>query len=141
MKELEEIALLARKILQEALLRCMNKDNTKGACLYGAHLVHTMVSQFTQYGSVVRGGDGRGDGGFYISGVGHGHYWVEVRMPSGLVVIDITADQFGIDPLIVKPAKDVEFYFNGKQELVDQHYGEFMLEIGSVVPCEFMRVS
>ncbi|EJH7012846.1 hypothetical protein NFT50_001248 [Salmonella enterica] len=137
MKQIEEIAYLARRILQDALLRCMNKDNTKGACLYGAHLVHTMISQFTSFHSIVRGGDGKDDGGFFNGGVGSGHYWVEVETTSGAVIVDITADQFGVDALVVKPLEDAKYYRKGNQDVVDKHYGEFMLEIGRLVPCDF----
>lgn len=137
MKQIEEIAHLARRILQDALLHCMNKDNTKGACLYGAHLVHTMVSQFTGYQSIVRGGDGKDDGGFFKDGIGSGHYWVEVETATWALIVDITADQFGSDALVVKPSVDAKYYRNGNQDIVDMHYGEFMLEIGKLVPCDF----
>lgn len=57
--------------------------------------------------AVVRGGNGADDGGIFIECGGFGHYWCELNFEEVQYYIDITSEQFGFHPYIVKLANDI----------------------------------
>jgi hypothetical protein len=79
----------------------------------------------------VRGGS-ENAGALDVGGNWCGHYWVEVRMPSGAeFVVDITADQFGYEPITVAPLTAARSrYRNGPQADVDDAFAALAEEFG-----------
>ena len=53
-----------------------------------------------------------------------GHYWVVANVHGMLFIVDITADQFGMDSIIYKGLKDAPEYVEGHQALVDEHVAD-----------------
>lgn len=98
-----EIAEEARSLHCRLLSCTVGQKETTGSCLYAAILLANMLDKFGDCrNAVVRGGDGLGDGGYRdATGTWHGHYWVEVESPSGIVITDITADQFWQPTVVV----------------------------------------
>jgi len=121
-----EIASQAREIFCRLLVDAVGTSQTKGSCLYASVLLSTLINQFGDCTkAVVRGGDGAGDGGYCApDGSWYGHYWVEVAQASNTLVADITADQFGLSPVLVLPMVEAHSYVAGNQNLVDTHIAE-----------------
>lgn len=129
---LRELAEGARRIHLVLLAKSINTTATAGSCMYGAFLLRLSLRQFGNCSEVIiRGGGGGRDGGYRDgAGVVHGHYWVETCTPEGRFVLDITADQFGADPVLVSPiAAARDRYLPGDQWLVDAHVEEFEASI------------
>jgi hypothetical protein len=122
MSDIATVADSARRIFEASLAQCLGHQNTKGTCLFGAVLCAKMLNKFSEATAVIRGGDGESDGGIFIGGVGHGHYWVEAKTMDSTFVIDVTGDQFGLDPVVVALTVDCPgTYIPGCQETVDRH--------------------
>lgn len=124
--QLMDLAYAARSIHERLLRLSYGNTKTAGSCLYGTYLLAEMLKQFMP-GSVVtvRGGDGQGAGGYQDAlGQWHGHYWVELEFSGELLVMDITADQFGSDPVVVLPLATAFAYIPGCQALVEEHLRE-----------------
>lgn len=123
--DLTEVATLvsdARGMFVRLLETSLSHTNTKGTCLYAVILCSTLINRFTEHTARIRGGDGINDGGIFIGPVGHGHYWVEIEVGGTPCVIDITADQFGLPPLIFAEYSSLPArYEPGTQETVDSH--------------------
>lgn len=129
MTDIYTVATSARKIFAASLTKCLGHQDTKGSCLFGAALCAKMINQFTSATAIIRGGDGELDGGLYIDGVGHGHYWVEANTSDSTFVIDVTGDQFGLDPVVVAEVGDRPAqYIPGCQETVNRHVRELFPE-------------
>lgn len=92
-----------------------------GSCLYASILLAETLGRFSLSSAVIRGGSGeRGQGARGVDGQWHGHYWVEVMTAAGEhLVIDITADQFGHEPVRVLPYAKASDYNPGEQSEVD----------------------
>ncbi|WP_258814597.1 hypothetical protein [Klebsiella pneumoniae] len=72
--------------------------------------------------AVIRGGDGKSDGGLFTMYGGFGHYWCEISNNDEFHIVDISADQFGFEGVIVKNIKEVEGwprYIPGNQDVVN----------------------
>lgn len=117
-----EIVAMVRRIHVDLLRFTVGTTQTKGSCAYAAYLLAATLRQFGDCRSaMVRGGDGE-DGGFTTpDGVCHGHYWVEANTAAGALVLDITADQFGHEPIVILPLADAAQYRPGCQSIVDEH--------------------
>ncbi|MCC2917687.1 hypothetical protein EKO17_21050 [Enterobacter hormaechei subsp. xiangfangensis] len=128
--ELKAVANVARLIFIAILEDCQPGVSTEGTCAYSTVLVKMMLESRTGYKVTQKGGDGQGDGGYFDAAGGHGHYWVEVDTAAGAYVVDITADQFGADPVVVVPASNPQ-YVPGDQQLVDEQFIGFIQGIVS----------
>jgi hypothetical protein len=91
----------AREMFVRMLEMSLSHSSTKGTCLYAVILCSTLINKFTEHTARIRGGDGLYDGGLFIGSAGHGHYWVEMDVCGTPYVVDITADQFGLSPVII----------------------------------------
>lgn len=122
MTRIEEIVGMVRRIHVDMLRSAVGTTQTKGSCAYAAYLLTATLRQFGDCRSViVRGGDGE-DGGFTSKdGMCHGHYWVEADAAAGTFVLDITADQFGHEPVVILPLAEAVQYRSGCQSTVDEH--------------------
>ena len=92
----------------ERVLAVEKIANTAGTCLHGSILLQQALDRFADCETVVRGGDGAGDGGALDkTGAWHGHYWVEGLTRDGKPFLaDITADQFGWPSIVVLPLEE-----------------------------------
>ena len=127
--EIDELILMAqniRVIFLNALHETIKTDTTNGSCAFACFLAKNMLDKFTSFQTSYRGGDGHGDGGYIDSaGKSHGHYWLEVKTPSNVYIFDITADQFGDEPIILLPFNQAKQYVAGCQKIVDEHFLDF----------------
>lgn len=128
--QLIEIASELREIYERMLSSSTGSVSTKGTCLFASILVGQLVAKFTDFETILQGGDGAGDGGFRdAQGKLQSHYWVFAKHlgePTGWFV-DITADQFGSLPVQVLSSSGSSPYFPGAQEIVDAHIADFDL--------------
>jgi len=126
MNDLDEICSMAvdfRRVWESVLQSALKHQDTAGSCLYAAMLLSNSLSRFAESATQVRGGDGR-DGGLRDRyGVLRGHYWVEGCTKTGYAfVVDVTADQFGYDKVVVLPLEVARsVYQPGDQATVDEH--------------------
>jgi len=106
---IEEISRVTRKALEPGMPDLDGKPNPTGTCLYASFLLQRSLEKFADCVVKVRGG-GQGDGGLIgADGICHGHYWVEGRTFAGRsFVADITADQFGLKPVVVLPLREAK---------------------------------
>lgn len=98
------IAQNTRKIFEEMLDHSIGSATTKGTCLYAAFLCAEVIRKFSGFPTRIRGGDGEFKKGINIQGSCHGHYWTEVSVNGCRYIVDITADQFGLPPVLVVDA-------------------------------------
>jgi len=107
LQSVEDLSSSIRGIF-ERVLAVEKIAGTAGTCLYGSILLQQALDRFADCETVVRGGDGAGDGGAQDrTGAWHGHYWVEGRTKDGKPFLaDITADQFGWPPVVVLPLEE-----------------------------------
>lgn len=119
--KLIEIARKARHLLEGLLTHCDVKS-TKGTCLYASLMLASMLTK-NGFPTRVRGGDGDNDGGLFTSNSRHGHYWCEASAVEGEFIVDVTADQFGFEKVVMKRANAVDWprYIPGCQTTVDLH--------------------
>lgn len=120
--ELLSMARTMRTALEPGLARDADGQAiSAGSCLYASILVAESLARFFSASVVVRGGSGENQVGARDTlGRWHGHYWLEARTLCGAHwVIDITADQFGHDPVRVIPLREANDYRPGDQAEVD----------------------
>ncbi len=134
-RQMADIAIHTRSILETMLHNCIGSGETRGSCMYAAYLLTSLLNQFKACDhAVVRGGDGEGDGGYFTADqAGHGHYWVEASVGPVAYVIDITADQFGGPSCMIAPLTECsQNYQAGDQRVIDDHVADFAasLEVG-----------
>lgn len=130
LSEIKRLALSSRELFLELLQMSINIKDTKGACLYASVMCSLILNKFTDATVIVRGGDGESDGGLFVDGVGHGHYWLEADINGDLYIVDVTADQFGLPPIIVERIEVMSrIYVSGCQETVDEHFLELKTDI------------
>jgi len=122
---LPEIVREARSIHERFLKAAIHTRRTTGTCLYAAILLASIVRKFGALERVLIRGGGQGDGGYRDKhGVLRGHYWVETHDHGRVTVIDITADQFGGDPVTILDQSQAFDYIPGRQEEIDNHVNE-----------------
>jgi hypothetical protein len=92
--------------------------------MYGSILVSMLLEKFSGVRTRIAGGDGVGDGGIVTPEGMKGHYWVVANVHGMHFIVDITADQFGMDSIIYKGLKDAPEYVEGHQALVDEHVAD-----------------
>ncbi|HBT2083511.1 MULTISPECIES: hypothetical protein [Klebsiella] len=95
-----------------------------GTCMYGSILVSMLLEKFSGVRTRIAGGDGVGDGGIVTPEGMKGHYWVVANVHGMHFIVDITADQFGMDSIIYKGLKDAPEYVEGHQAVVDEHVAD-----------------
>lgn len=132
MNQVREVCEVMRRALEPGLrgFEC-GKVDSSGACLYAAFLLQQTLEKFAGCSVEIRGGDGAGDGGLRgLDGAWHGHYWAEVELQNGSrIVADITADQFGYEPVVVVPIGEASAqYVAGHQGTVDEAVAEIVEE-------------
>ena len=129
---IREHATFMRGVLLRALKDSIASEDTTNTCAYACVLLSVSLGKFFGLEVQFQGGGGGLDGGFVdLAGVARGHYWLKATAPSGEAwVVDITADQFGGDPVVVLPfSESEERYVPGDQSTVDRGIGELMAEI------------
>ncbi|MEG1347692.1 MAG: hypothetical protein RSD49_06520 [Hafnia sp.] len=130
MEELKAIATHTRMTLEAMLTQSLGHHETTGACLYASFLCHALISKFTSASAIIRGGDGLQDGGVFVGDRGYGHYWVEATHEDATYVIDISADQFGLEQVIVAPIGALPArYIPGNQRVIDGHVRDLKKDI------------
>lgn len=130
--ELQELASLARQSLEPGLPRgAASAPNSAGACLHACLVLVVLIKRFGRGVPSIRGGS-VGAGARDTLGQWRGHYWTVVRMPGGSeFVVDITADQFGHEPVVVMPLSAAsDRYRYGPQAEVDAAFAEIAGEYG-----------
>ncbi|MHD0645002.1 hypothetical protein ACYPKM_05205 [Pseudomonas aeruginosa] len=104
----------------EQMLNGSELESTNGSCLYAAIFCRTVLHQFTNWRATIRGG-GDGVAGILVDGKWEGHYWVEATLGCHMVIVDISADQFGFPTVVVAtPDKAPTTYKAGDQAVVDR---------------------
>lgn len=124
---IREQATFLRSAFQHILLDARGTSETRGSCLHASILLSQLLCEFAGVSCRVRGGGPPMDGGVLDpAGVLRGHYWVEGHSSSGqFFVADITADQFGFDPVVVLTEAEARVrYFPGNQDLIESHVQE-----------------
>lgn len=130
-EQVKSLVAKNREIIVQTLQDSGLQEGTKGACLYASIIGCITLNRFTKAEVIIRGGDGDGDGGIKVDGALHGHYWLEADIDGNRYVIDITADQFGMPPVIIERVEVMQqIYLPGDQVTVDEHVREMMDEIG-----------
>lgn len=119
--------------LQKALssLVKMNGISSAGTCLYASIMLQKVLSkyvpdiEFAVCGGSPDSADVRYDGQQGILGKDkqwHGHYWVGFELLDEQFVVDITADQFGYEEVVIMPSQYYGSpYIEGSRELVAEH--------------------
>ena len=126
------IARDTRTLLRTALEQC--EQPIEGSCFFAAELLNAALGNFwipqgENRFSRIEGGDGEQDGGIIdFEGHCHGHYWVRAGNERENFVIDITADQFGLQAVLVLPSLVAsDWYQPGAQSNIDAHVKSFGL--------------
>lgn len=124
-----EIVEMSRRIFEGLISATLHTTNTTGTCMYGSLLVSMLLEKFSGVGTSIAGGDGLDDGGILTAEGMKGHYWVVANVHGTFYVIDITADQFGMDKVIFKRLENAPEYVEGQQVIVDEHLAEMIKQI------------
>jgi hypothetical protein len=128
LSQLAQIVTEARDHFLQILEASVEHQNTKGTCLFAVVFCGTLINRFTGFTAIIRGGDGSGDGGLFIGDKGYGHYWIDIDVQGQTYIVDITGDQFGLEPVIVSAADALTpKYVPGCQTTVDRHVEEMHL--------------
>lgn len=122
-----EMATEIRSMFINMLKDSMKTDATQGSCAFACFFAKNVFDRFTDYQTAYRGGDGNGDGGYIDSdGIHHGHYWLNIQTATEAYIVDITADQFGADPVTVLPLSKAQHYVSGCQEIIEDHFTDLI---------------
>jgi hypothetical protein len=134
--EIEPICHDMRQVY-EMILSSSGVNGVTGSCMYASVLLRRSLERFGACNVRICGGDGAQDGGAIDEyGKWHGHYWAEGRTASGFeLVADITADQFGFEPVVVMPLSTARSRYvpsddKAVQEAVDKIEQELRSAIG-----------
>lgn len=131
--ELQALGELARRCIEPGLsVDACGAAASAGSCLHAALMVTILLKRFGPGHSVVRGGRPEGAGARDVHCVWQGHYWVEVQLPAvGVFIVDIVADQFGYEPVVVLPLEQAHHrYRAGPQREVDEAFEDLVREFG-----------
>jgi len=93
-----------------------------GACLHAAVWLASSLNRFSMARAVVCGGGDGIAGARDVHGTLRGHYWIVATLHDGtVVIIDITADQFGHPPVrVIDLSESHHLYVAGEQAIVDE---------------------
>lgn len=105
-----EVVEMSRRIFENLISSTLKTSDTTGTCMYGSILVSMLLEKFSGVRTRIAGGDGVGDGGIVTPEGMKGHYWVVANVHGMHFIVDITADQFGMDSIIYKGLKDAPEY-------------------------------
>ncbi len=133
--DLAELLSLFRRLHVAMLEKSINTRETQGSCLYSALVLAEGLSRWIPGANPrIHGGDGKQDGGYFDEqGRGYGHYWVELEHAGQFWVADLTADQFGGEPIVLMAAAEArDRYRPGNQVLVDEAVSEERAALGFV---------
>ncbi|AHE47381.1 hypothetical protein ACX6B8_005414 [Klebsiella pneumoniae] len=119
-----EVVEMSRRIFENLISSTLKTSDTTGTCMYGSILVSMLLEKFSGVRTRIAGGDGVGDGGIVTPEGMKGHYWVVANVHGMHFIVDITADQFGMDSIIYKGLKDAPEYVEGHQAVVDEHVAD-----------------
>ena len=133
--DLLEVLEGIREVYVSGLRQHLGHQQTAGSCLYAAILLQTAVTHWLpHYRATIRGGDGHRQGGVFVEGQGHGHYWVEIGSDASTWIADVSGDQFGLPPVQLLPASHAkQQYRAGDQSTVDAHVEELRAEMRRAV--------
>lgn len=124
-----ELATSMRDIFARVLQVALGTQETLNTCAYASICLAQALGRFLAVDAIVQGGDGRTDGA-YVDRTGrpHGHYWVratDLSDSSRYWCVDITADQFGDEPVVVLTrTQSLSRYVPGDQLVVDEAIAE-----------------
>lgn len=125
--QLSEMVTEIRDQFLRILADSLKNTDTKGTCGFACYFLKDLLDHFTDFKITARGGDGNGDGGYIDSnGNMQGHYWLEVLGTHDTYIVDITADQFGDEPILILPISTTDRYVNGCQDTIDEHFKDFL---------------
>ncbi|HBX5859168.1 hypothetical protein ABDC16_00535 (plasmid) [Klebsiella pneumoniae] len=124
-----EVVEMSRRIFEKILNSSLQSSDTTGTCMYGSILVSMLLEKFSGVKTRIAGGDGAGDGGIMTPDGMKGHYWVVANIHGMLFVVDITADQFGMDKIVYKGLKEAPEYVEGFGATIDEHVVETLNQI------------
>lgn len=122
---IDEIAQFARNMrvaLEPGLLKDERGEAiSEGSCLYASVLVASSINRYCLASAVICGGGDGIAGARDAQGDLQGHYWVKATLKDGsVVIVDITADQFGHEAVRVLSLADAKpWYVAGPQGIVD----------------------
>lgn len=128
--ELMRLIYDARQLHVALLNRAVGLRSTTGSCFYACILLKTSLEHFTSFGAVVRGGGLANNTGYFDGREWLGHYWLEASTERGPLVVDLTADQFGAEPVVILPlAASAGRYRPDEQRIVDAQVAKFCAEL------------
>lgn len=110
-----------RRLFEQIIQDALKTSDTAGTCLYASLMLVELLNKFMHAQAIVRGGGPPLDGGVLgPDGVLRGHYWVELEVSGARFVVDVTADQFGYEPVVILPIEEARNrYTPGNQANVD----------------------
>lgn len=100
---INDVATEARALLNGILADC-DTDDTTGTCLF-ASLLLARLAHSKGLSAVIRGGDGKSDGGLFTMYGGFGHYWCEISNNDEFHIVDISADNLASKELSLRTSK------------------------------------
>ena len=124
-RELTNIVKHTREIFETMVLESLETHDMHGTCGIATLFLKYIIEKFTTFKCIARGGDGLSDSGYIDhQGTRHGHYWLEVETPLNSYIVDITADQFGGERIVIESLDMNHQYIVGCQHTIDQHMQE-----------------
>lgn len=120
--EIWDIIRSTRDIFIRILADSTGTTETGGSCLYACILLSDLINRFTKAQAKICGGGPPDQGGARApDGQMHGHYWVQLDLQGHVFVADITADQFGYEPMLLLPMAQAQLiYTPGDQRMTDE---------------------
>lgn len=137
-EKIEAICRSTRSIFEQVLRSALvnrgaaGGELVRGTCLFACLLLKESLERFADCTVDICGGDGQEDGWvFDTAGAKRGHYWTEGVTPGGArFLADITADQFGHEPIVLLWREDSwETYQPGDAARVSSHVKELGEEL------------
>lgn len=131
--ELRQFAAITRRSVEPGLQQdALGQPISAGSCLQASLVFILLMRRFGGGSARIRGGAPPTAGCLDRSGTLRGHYWVEVLTAEGTTfVVDVTADQFGYEPVVVLPLPEsLQLYRPGPQDEVEEAFGKAVAQYG-----------